>query len=145
MVNKYDYDLADKLVTKYTTISLNDIINYTTTSVVGGAQIKLKFGYNSLNKKRWVVITDSGGNILLPQTFLAYGRRCELNFNAEISNLHYYATLRLIDKSKEAVVTNADYDYQYWSKDLVLCFVGFEQDLWEKIDDNYRLYLVGQV
>ena len=74
-MSKYDYDLADKLVTKYTTISLNDIINYTTTSVVGGAQIKLTFGYNSFNKKRWMVITDSGGNILLPQTFLAYGRR----------------------------------------------------------------------
>ena len=69
MVNKYDYDLAEKLITKYTTVSLNDSINYTTTSVVGGVQIKLTFGYNSFNKKRWVVITDDGGNILLPQTF----------------------------------------------------------------------------
>lgn len=145
MVNKYDYNLVEKLVTKFTTVSLNDTVNYTTTSTISNTQIKLTFGYNSFNKKRWVIINDDGGNILLPQTFLSYGRRCELNFNAEIGNLHYYVTLRLIDKSKERLVTNKDYDYQYWSKDLILCFVGFEQELWEKIDDNYRLYLVGEV
>ena len=145
MATRYDYELKDKLITKYVKVSLSDVFSYTTTTSLEGVQIYITVGYNTFNKQRWVFIKDSGGNILLPQTFLKYGRRCELNFNAEISNLHYYVTLRLIDKSKEAIVTNADYDYQYWSQDLVLCFVGFEQELWEKIDDNYRLYLVGQV
>ena len=145
IMRKFDYSLIDEIVTKYTYVSLNDNNYYTSTIIVGSVQMKLTCAYNSLNKQRWISLTDSYGNVLLPQTFLKYGRRCELNFNAEISNLHYYVTLRLIDKSKEAIVTNADYDYQYWSQDLVLCFVGFEQELWEQIDDNYRLYLVGQV
>ena len=82
-MRKFDYNLIDELLTKYIYVSVNNETYYTSNIVVGSVQMKLTCAYNSLNKQRWISLTDTYGNVLLPQTFLKYGRRCELNFNAE--------------------------------------------------------------
>ena len=144
IMRKFDYNLIDEIVTKYTYVSLNDNSYYTSTIIVGSVQMKLTCSYNSLNKQRWISLTDSYGNVLLPQTFLKYGRRCELNFNAEINNLSYYVTLK--PKSMSNVLNLVEnYDYEYWSEYFDLCFVGFEYELIEKLNTNNFLYLVGQL
>ena len=38
-----------------------------------------------------------------------------------------------------------NYDYEYWSADFNLCFVGFKHELIEKLNTNNFLYLVGQL
>jgi hypothetical protein len=104
--------------------------------------MKLTCAYNSLNKQRWISIADSYGNVLLPQTFLKYGRRCELNFNAEMSDLSYYVTLSPKDITKVRHFTD-DYDYLDWSKDFRLCFVGMSQSLIERLNDNGFIFLTS--
>lgn len=143
MAIKYDYNLKDKLITEYVKISLSDTFNYTTTAILSGVQLNITIGYNSFNKQRWVIIKDSGSNVLLPQTFLKYNRRCELNFNAELDNLSYYITLKPKSMSNISALLDS-YDYEFWSKDFDLCFVGFKHELVEKINTNNFLYLVGQ-
>ena len=81
-MRKFDYNLIDELLTKYIYVSVNNETYYTSNIVVGSVQMKLTCAYNSLNKQRCISLTDTYGNVLLPQTFLKYGRRCELNFNA---------------------------------------------------------------
>lgn len=142
IMRKFDYNLIDDIVTKYTYISLNDNNYYTSTIVVGSVQMKLTCAYNSLNKQRWVSLTDSYGNVLLPQTFLKYGRRCELNFNAEMSDLSYYVTLSPKDTTKVRYFTD-DYDYLDWSKDFRLCFVGMSQSLIDRLNDNGFIFLTS--
>ena len=144
MATRYDYELKDRLITKYVKVSLSDVFSYTTTTTLNGVQIHITVGYNTFNKQRWVFIKDDGNNILLPQTFLKYGRRCELNFNAELNNLSYYVTLK--PKSMSNVLNLVEnYDYEYWSEYFDLCFVGFEYELIEKLNTNNFLYLVGQL
>ena len=142
IMRKFDYNLIDDIVTKYTYISLNDNNYYTSTIVVGSVQMKLTCAYNSLNKQRWISLTDSYGNVLLPQTFLKYGRRCELNFNAEMSDLSYYVTLSPKDITNVRHFTD-DYDYLDWSNDFRLCFVGMSQSLIERLNDNGFIFLTS--
>ena len=142
IMRKFDYSLIDEIVTKYTYVSLNDNNYYTSTIIVGSVQMKLTCAYNSLNKQRWISLTDSYGNVLLPQTFLKYGRRCELNFNAEMSDLSYYVTLSPKDITKVRYFTD-DYDYLDWSKDFRLCFVGMSQSLIERLNDNGFIFLTS--
>ena len=142
IMRKFDYSLIDEIVTKYTYVSLNDNNYYTSNIIVGSVQMKLTCAYNSLNKQRWISLTDSYGNVLLPQTFLKYGRRCELNFNAEMSDLSYYVTLSPKDITKVRYFTD-DYDYLDWSKDFRLCFVGMSQSLIERLDGNGFIFLTS--
>ena len=142
MATRYDYELKDKLITKYVKVSLSDVFSYTTTTSLEGVQIYITVGYNTFNKQRWVFIKDSGNNTLLPQTFLKYDRRCELNFNAEMSDLSYYVTLSPKDTTKVRYFTD-DYDYLDWSKDFRLCFVGMSQSLIERLDDNGYISLTS--
>ena len=141
-MRKFDYNLIDELITKYIYVSVNNESYYTSTVVVGSVQMKLTCAYNSLNKQRWISLTDSYGNVLLPQTFLKYGRRCELNFNAEMSDLSYYVTLSPKDIIKVRYFTD-DYDYLDWSKDFRLCFVGMSQSLIERLNDNGFIFLTS--
>ena len=141
-MRKFDYNLIDELITKYVYVSVNNESYYTSTIVVGSVQMKLTCAYNSLNKQRWISLTDSYGNVLLPQTFLKYGRRCELNFNAEMSDLSYYVTLSPKDITKVRHFTD-DYDYLDWSKDFRLCFVGMSQSLIERLNDNGFIFLTS--
>lgn len=141
MTKKFYRGLADILSTKYTKVSVDNNRNYTTRVILGNNHISIICGYNTFTKKRWVMISDDRGEVLLPQTFLLYGRRCELNFNAEINDLHYYLTLKPINKKNQDY---SNYDYEYWSNDFVMCFVGYEQHFEEILHDNYTLYLVGQ-
>ena len=141
-MRKFDYNLIDELITKYIYFSVNNESYYTSTVVVGSVQMKLTCAYNSLNKQRWISLTDSYGNVLLPQTFLKYGRRCELNFNAEMSDLSYYVTLSPKDITKVRYFTD-DYDYLDWSKDFRLCFVGMSQSLIERLNDNGFIFLTS--
>ena len=141
-MRKFDYNLIDELITKYIYVSVNNESYYTSTVVVGSVQMKLTCAYNSLNKQRWISLTDSYGNVLLPQTFLKYGRRCELNFNAEMSDLSYYVTLSPKDITKVRHFTD-DYDYLDWSKDFRLCFVGMSQSLIERLNDNGFIFLTS--
>ena len=141
-MRKFDYNLIDELITKYIYVSVNNESYYTSTIVVGSVQMKLTCAYNSLNKQRWISLTDSYGNVLLPQTFLKYGRRCELNFNAEMSDLSYYVTLSPKDTTKVRHFTE-DYDYLDWSKDFRLCFVGMSQSLIERLNDNGFIFLTS--
>ena len=141
-MRKFDYNLIDELITKYVYVSVNNESYYTSTIVVGSVQMKLTCAYNSLNKQRWISLTDSYGNVLLPQTFLKYGRRCELNFNAEMSDLSYYVTLSPKDITKVRYFTD-DYDYLDWSKDFRLCFVGMSQSLIERLNDNGFIFLTS--
>ena len=144
MATRYDYELKDKLITKYVKVSLSDVFSYTTTATLNGVQIYITVGYNTFNKQRWVFIKDDGNNILLPQTFLKYGRRCELNFNAELNNLSYYVTLK--PKSILNITSFVENnDYEHWMEYFDLCFVGFEYELIEKLNTNNFLYLVGQL
>jgi len=142
IMRKFDYNLIDEIVTKYTYVSLNDNDYYMSNIVVGSVQMKLTCAYNSLNKQRWISLTDTYGNVLLPQTFLKYGRRCELNFNAEMSDLSYYVTLSPKDITKVRYFTD-DYDYLDWSKDFRLCFVGMSQSLIERLNDNGFIFLTS--
>ena len=141
-MRKFDYNLIDELITKYIYVSVNNESYDTSTIVVGSVQMKLTCAYNSLNKQRWISLTDSYGNVLLPQTFLKYGRRCELNFNAEMSDLSYYVTLSPKDITKVRHFTD-DYDYLDWSKDFRLCFVGMSQSLIERLNDNGFIFLTS--
>lgn len=141
-MRKFDYNLIDELITKYIYVSVNNDSYYTSTIVVGSVQMKLTCAYNNLNKQRWISITDSYGNVLLPQTFLKYGRRCELNFNAEMSNLAYYVTLSPKDITNVRHFTD-DYDYLDWSNDFRLCFVGMSQSLIERLNDNGFIFLTS--
>ena len=141
-MRKFDYNLIDELITKYIYVSVNNDSYYTSTIVVGSVQMKLTCAYNSLNKQRWISLTDSYGNVLLPQTFLKYGRRCELNFNAEMSDLSYYVTLSPKDITKVRYFTD-DYDYLDWSKDFRLCFAGMSQSLIERLNDNGFIFLTS--
>ena len=141
-MRKFDYNLIDELITKYIHVSVNNETYYTSKTVVGSVQMKLTCAYNSLNKQRWISLTDTYGNVLLPQTFLKYGRRCELNFNAEMSDLSYYVTLSPKDTTKVRYFTD-DYDYLDWSRDFRLCFVGMSQSLIERLDDNGYISLTS--
>ena len=141
-MRKFDYTLIDELITKYIYVSVNNELYYTSNIVVGSVQMKLTCAYNSLNKQRWISIADSYGNVLLPQTFLKYGRRCELNFNAGMSDLAYYVTLSPKDITKVMYFTD-DYDYLDWSNDFRLCFVGMSQSLIERLNDNGFIFLTS--
>ena len=69
IMRKFDYNLIDEIVTKYTYVSLNDNDYYMSNIIVGSVQMKLTCAYNSLNKQRWISLTDSYGNVYYRKHF----------------------------------------------------------------------------
>lgn len=125
---------------RYTNVSLSDRGKYITTFFVEGLRITMRCGYNTRNKMRWIILLDDDGNILLPQTFVKYGKRCELGFLANQHGLHYYVTLKPRDPNKKYP---EGLDYLFWESRFFLCFVGYSQELEEESQVLIRKYLVG--
>lgn len=135
----FDYSLANTLKTKVTNITLNNSPKYTTTFNIQNTQVKMLCGYNTRSKLRWISLADRFGNVLLPQTFLTSGKRCELGFYANQNNLNYLVYL----KPKNATSDYSNYDYLEWKDTFDLCFVGFSQEQKEIMNNNTRKLLVG--
>lgn len=136
---EFDYTVKDTLKTKLTTISLNESPKYKTSFSLENVQVNLLCGYNTRSKLRWIILTDRSGNVLLPQTFLSVNKRCELGFYANENNLHYFVYL----KPKNSNSDYSDYDYLSWKYDFDLVFVGFSQELKDRLDSNRVAMQVG--
>lgn len=132
--------LVDDILVKYISVKTVDSTDYQSKFNLQSTQVFMRCGYNTRNKMRWVILMDSNGMVLLPQTFIKFKKRCELNFLSNQYNLSYYLTLKPKDNTK---VFSDTYDYLNWSKDFEMCFVGYEQTLVEKLDKNLRAVLVG--
>ena len=128
-----------KTLRQYITVTLSDLPNYSTKAVVLNTEVNIDVGYNPRSMKRWVKIYDANKNVLLPQTFLSYDRRCELNFNAELNDLFCYVTLEANDGTKDF----DGYDYLEWSKDFKLCFSGFRYTYFDIFNKMVVQHLVG--
>ena len=136
----FDDSLIDDYITNYTKVAVSDVFNYKTRIRLENNVLVLDIKYNLRNKRRSLSISSVDGEILLPYTFLDYGRRCELNFNATQIDLDYYVTLSPKSKS---FVYNKGYDFSNWSTDFDLCFVGASYELRERLNKNIRIAFVG--
>ena len=136
----FDDSLIDDYVINYTKATVSDVFNYKTRIRLENNILVLDIKYNIRNKRRSLSISSVDGEILLPYTFLDYGRRCELNFNATQIDLDYYVTLSPKSKS---FVYNKGYDFSNWSTDFDLCFVGSSYELRERLNKNIRIAFVG--
>ena len=136
----FDDFLIDDYTINYTKVTVSNVFNYKTRIRLENNLLVLDVKYNLRNKRRSLSISSVDGEVLLPYTFLDYGRRCELNFNAAQIDLDYYVTLSPKSKS---FVYNKGYDFSNWSTDFDLCFVGASYELRERLDKNIRIRLVG--
>lgn len=136
----YDIDLREDFVTDYTSVELRNFPNYHTTFKVNSVTLIMYVNYNARNKQRSISLETLDGYVLLPKTFVKQGRRCELNFNAELEGLDYYVTLKTLNEGK---TFDDGYDYLNWSNDFSLCFVGYDYSLTERLNRNIRIALVG--
>ena len=136
----YDVDLNEDFVTEYVTVGLRDFPNYHTTFKLNSVTLIMYVSYNARSKQRSISLETLDGYILLPKTFVKQGRRCELNFNAELEGLNYYLTLKPLNEGK---TLDDGYDYLNWSNDFSLCFVGYDYSLTERLNRNIRIALVG--
>ena len=139
-MSDFDDNLFDDFVTNYVIVPISDNYNYKTRVRLENNLLVLDVKYNLRNKRRSLSISSVDGDVLLPYTFLDYGRRCELNLNATQIDLNYYVTL--LPKSK-SFVYDKSYDFLNWSDNFDLCFVGNSFDLKERLDKNIRIRLVG--
>ena len=136
----FDDFLIDDYTINYTKVTVSNVFNYKTRIRLENNLLVLDVKYNLRNKRRSLSISSVDGEVLLPYTFLDYGRRCELNFNAAQIDLDYYVTLSPKSKS---FVYNKGYDFSNWSTDFDLCFVGASYELRERLDKNIRIGFVG--
>ena len=136
----FDDSLIDDYTINYTKVSVSNVFNYKTRIRLENNILVLDIKYNLRNKRRSLSISSVDGDVLLPHTFLDYGRRCELNFNATQIDLDYYVTLSPKSKS---FVYNKVYDFSNWSTDFDLCFVGASYELRERLNKNIRIAFVG--
>ena len=136
----FDDSLIDDYTINYTKVTVSNVFNYKTRIRLENNLLVLDVKYNLRNKRRSLSISSVDGEVLLPYTFLDYGRRCELNFNAAQIDLDYYVTLSPKSKS---FVYNKGYDFSNWSTDFDLCFVGASYELRERLDKNIRIGFVG--
>ena len=134
-----DFPIDDYTI-NYTKVTVSNVFNYKTRIRLENNLLVLDVKYNLRNKRRSLSISSVDGEVLLPYTFLDYGRRCELNFNAAQIDLDYYVTLSPKSKS---FVYNKGYDFSNWSTDFDLCFVGASYELRERLDKNIRIGFVG--
>ena len=139
-MSDFDDNLFDDFATNYVIVPVSDNYNYKTRVRLENNLLVLDVKYNLRNKRRSLSISSVDGDVLLPYTFLDYGRRSELNFNATQIDLNYYVTL--LPKSK-SYVYDKSYDFLNWSDNFDLCFVGNSFDLKERLDKNIRIRLVG--
>ena len=136
----FDDSLIDDYVINYTKATVSDVFNYKTRIRLENNILVLDVKYNLRNKKRSLSISSVDGEGLRTYTYLDYGRRCELNFNATQIDLDYYVTLSPKSKS---FVYNKSYDFSNWSTDFDLCFVGASYELRERLNKNIRIASVG--
>ena len=139
-MSDFDDNLFYDFVTNYVIVPVSDNYNYKTRVRLDNNLLVLDIKYNLRNKRRSLSISSVDGDVLLPYTFLDYGRRCELNFNATQIDLNYYVTL--LPKSK-SFVYDKSYDFLNWSDNFDLCFVGNSFDLKERLNKNIRIGFVG--
>ena len=132
-------NLLDVLLYFEHNVSLSNRATYNTSFKIDGLTIVMVCDYNIRAKKRLITLYDTDGNTLLKQTFVVFGRRCELNFNATELNLDYYVTL----KPKGNNLNFKDYDYINWADDFTLCFIGGEQEQNLLLKENLRKVLTG--
>ena len=111
-MSDFDDNLFDDFVTNYVIVPVSNNYNYKTRVRLENNLLVLDVKYNLRNKRRCLSISSVDGDVLLPYTFLDYGRRCELNFNATQIDLNYYVTL--FPKSKNFVHYKS-YDFLNWS------------------------------
>ena len=139
-MSEYDTSLYDDFITTYTNVVLLNLPNYHTTIKVNNVTLIMYVNYNARSKQRSISLETLDGYVLLPKTFVKQGRRCELNFNAELEGLDYYVTLRPLNEGK---TFDDGYDYLNWSDDFSLCFVGYDYSLTERLNRNIRIAFVG--
>ena len=139
-MSEFDVSVPDDVVTNYTSVALRNTYNYYTTFRLGSTTILMNVRYNPRNKRREISLETVDGDVLLTNTFLSYGRRCELNFNAQLNGLDYYVTLK---PKNESQTFDSSFDYVDWADYFTLCFVGFDYSLTERMLRNYRIILVG--
>lgn len=139
-MSEYDFNLLEDTVVTYTNVELNNLPNYITNFIIDGFPLYMQVGYSSREKLRWIVIEDRVGNLLVPQTYISYGRRVDMNFNAHTLDLDYYITLK---PKNEYNIKNNDYDYINWSDDYTICFVGTPYEITERGNTNLRVVLTG--
>ena len=137
---KIDYEVAEDLIVKKISVSLSNNPKYTTNFNLSGLFITMNCGYNTRNGLRWVSLTDNEGEVIMPQTILKFGKRCELGFNAEQYDLYYYITLKP-KKSKRKIFDSSD--YLNWADHFSICFVGYENSIRERMAKNLRVLYVG--
>lgn len=140
MSKVFDKTVIDDLYFRYTKVTLSNTFNYTTSFTIQNVQLKMLCGYNTRVGQRWVVLTDSYGNVILSQTFLKYQKQCELNFNSNEYNLNHFITLVPKDKTKSF---GDDYNYAYWANDFDLYFIGYPKEISERAKSNYIIKMVG--
>ena len=139
-MSTYDTSLYDDFITTYTNVVLLNLPNYHTTIKVNNVTLIMYVNYNARSKQRSISLETLDGYVLLPKTFVKQGRRCELNFNAELEGLDYYVTLRPLNEGK---TFDDGYDYLNWSDNFSLCFVGYDYSLTERLNRNIRIAFVG--
>lgn len=132
--------MRDNRGLEFLNVSVSDRPKYVTTFALQGVRVTMRCGYNTRSKLRWIILLDDNGDILLPQTFLKYGRRCELGFVSNQYNLNHYVTLRPKDTSK---VFPESHNYLNWSRDFNICFVGYPRDVKINSDILIRELIVG--
>ena len=137
---QFDTTLRDDFITNYTSVTLVNTYNYYTSFRLGSVTLLMNVRYNPRNKRREISLETIDGEVLLTNTFVSYNRRCELNNNAVFNGLNYYVILKPIVETK---TFSDDFDYINWADDFVLCFVGYDQSLVERMNVNLRVQLVG--
>lgn len=137
------YGQLGKYGFNHTTFSVSNDIRYNTRVSLDSARLIITCGYNNRTKLRWINIETVSGDVLLRNTPLKFGRRCELLPIARDYNLNYYVTL----KAKKPLANNTSsfegYDYLNWSKDFDLCFVGMPYSSILESENGYLNLMVG--
>lgn len=136
---EYDYTLNERIVTKYTNVRVLNQPFYTTQFSLDSVQVTMEVGYDPRYKMRWIILKSLTGVLLLKQTYIKNGRRCELNFNSNLYDLDYYVTVI----AKDDHFDFESIDYLNWADDLEICFVGYRYKFQEELDLNYRIDRVG--
>lgn len=136
----FDTKLFDDFEVKYVEVKLSNIPNYHTTFNLNGNTIFMTVTYNTRSNSREIILETLSSEVILSQTTVRYGRRCELNFNATQNGLDYYVTLKPKDITK---VFDNTYDYINWADDFVMCFVGWDYSFTLRAEQNKRTYLTG--
>lgn len=136
----FDPTVKDDAITLFHNVTLSNNLNYTTRFSIDSLLLIMTVGHTDRNSKRWITLETLDGDIVLSQTYVAWNRRCELTNLSQILGINYYLTLE--SKTKGLHYPN-NHDYINWSNDFTLCFVGFSQELRDRLDSNFVAVAVG--